>query len=112
MNIDSPLPVVYVDGFDFFLFVAYYASHLRSTGSHRLEGHVHGFFLFFVSPFCAFVFLVSPLHRPTPSPSLPLLSVTLGRLLGSELVRIRPNRAVSSVGRERTSATRDAASSP
>jgi len=49
-------------------------------------------------------------------PTFPLVppwsTATLGRLLGSELVRIRPNRAVSSVERERTSATRDAASSP
>lgn len=57
----------------------------------------------------------SPLHRrlsPFPPPSPPYLYNVRLRLLGSELVRIRPNRAVSSVGRERTSATRDAASSP
>jgi len=57
-------------------------------------------------------FASSTTFSPLPHPP-PLARKRLGRLaLGSELVRIRPNRAVSSVGRERTSATRDAASSP
>lgn len=59
------------------------------------------------------LYTVSTLFFPfTSSSSSSLTHITFGRLLGSKLVRIRPNRAVSSVGRERTSATRDAASSP
>lgn len=88
---------------------------------HRLVGVTArgGFFFpFFVTPSRShpllFLCLSPPRassypHVPSAAPSPATLS---SRLLGSELVRIRPNRAVSSVGRERTSATRDAASSP
>lgn len=104
---DSPLPGGLADAPILFARCA-----LLPDRSHRLREERERFFVVSLSLSPALRLLHRPNHLLSSSHPPPLARKRLGRLaLGSELVRIRPNRVVSSVGRERTSATRDAASS-